>query len=89
MEQPRPYDIVVSRAGHDAGQFFVVTGMQEDRLLLCNGKTRKLANPKCKSPKHVRIVAPGGNKPDSDGEIRQSIALAAGTAAAKEERLHA
>ncbi len=87
MERPVPYDIVVSRAGHDAGKFFMVVGSREERLLLCDGKNRRLKNPKCKSPKHVRIALAAAQKPASDKEIRGTLALAAEQAAAKEARL--
>lgn len=87
MERPVPYDIVISRAGHDAGKLFMVVGSRQERLLLCDGKNRRLTNPKSKSPKHVRIARAGGNKPESDKDIRQTIALVAENAAAKEGRL--
>ena len=87
MERPAPYDIVVSRAGHDAGRLYMVTGTAGERLLLCDGKTRRLKKPKCKSPKHVRIAAAGTEPPASDRKLRETIALTAAEAAAKEVRL--
>lgn len=87
MRTPAPYDVVVSLAGHDAGTLYVVTGTQGERLLLCDGRLRKLENPKGKSPKHVRIVARGGSAPAADNEIRQTLAQAAASAAAKEGKL--
>ena len=87
MERPVPYDIVVSLAGHDAGRLYMVTGATEERLFLCDGKTRRMANPKCKSPRHVRIAAAGSEAPASDRKIRETIALTAAEAAAKEVRL--
>lgn len=87
MERPAPYDIVVSRAGHDAGKSYMVTGADGERLMLCDGKTRRMENPKSKSPKHVRIAARRTEKPASDKEIRKTLALAASNAALKEETL--
>lgn len=87
MREPAPYDLVVSTAGHDKGKFFLVTGVQNGRVLLCDGKNRRMANPKGKSPKHVRVVRAGAPAPASDREIRKTIALAAQNAAAKEEVL--
>ncbi len=87
MRDPAPYDLVISKAGHDKGKLFVVTGTQEGKLLLCDGKNRRLANPKGKSPKHVRVVRMGSETPASDKDIRKTIALAASEAAAKEEML--
>ena len=87
MLDPAPYDVIVSRAGHDRGRFQMVVGVREDgRLLLCDGKNRRLVNPKCKSPKHVRVAVRGSDRPASDREIRTTLALAAQNAAAKEEK---
>ena len=46
--------IVRSISGHDKGQLMVVVGVDDlGRLLLANGKTRKLEAPKKKRKKHV------------------------------------
>ncbi len=84
MRTPAAYDIVLSLAGHDKGRLYVVTGRQGERLLLCDGRLRKLNDPKAKSPKHVRFVAEGGAPPATDRDIRQTLAHTAETAAAKE-----
>ena len=85
--QPEAYDVVVSLAGHDRGKLFMVIGASGERLLLSDGKNRRMENPKCKSPKHVRIVAQGGKAPATDREIRQTLAQAAREAEAKEGEL--
>ena len=88
MKRPKPYDIVVSLAGHDRGKLFMVTAIAGERLLLCDGRNRKLEDPKCKSPKHVRLVAERSDAPATDKEIRQTLAQAAlEMAAAKEGKL--
>ena len=88
MRTPKPYDIVASLAGHDKGKLFMVTGAAGERLLLCDGRNRRQENPKCKSPKHVRLVAQGDTPPATDKEIRQTLAQAAQEeAAAKEGKL--
>ena len=87
MKQPKPYDIVMSLAGHDGGKLFMVTGATGERLFLCDGRNRRLENPKCKSPKHVRLVADGETPPATDKEIRQTLAQTAQAAAAKEGKL--
>ena len=46
--------VVVSSAGHDKGELLVIAGFDEDRILVCNGKDRKLNKPKAKNPKHLR-----------------------------------
>ena len=49
-------DVVVSLRGHDQGEWFYVIGLQEDFLLLANGKNRTLEAPKRKKQKHVEKV---------------------------------
>ena len=86
MKQPGLKDIVISHAGHDGGKLFAVIGIKGERLLLCDGKNRRLETPKCKSPKHVRLVETGTACIETDKEIRKTLALAAERiAAAKEE----
>ena len=86
MPDPTTNDVVVSLAGHDRGQLFLVIGTEAGgRLLLCNGRTRRLASPKCKSPRHVRVVSRAAETPGTDKAIRTTLALAAQNAAAKEE----
>ena len=87
MRSPEPYDIVMSLAGHDGGKLFMVTGKAGQRLLLADGRNRKLENPKTKSPKHVRLVAAGDAAPATDNDIRKTLALAAERTAAKEGEL--
>ena len=88
MKNPGLNDIVRSRAGHDAGKLFVVTGAEGERLLLCDGKNRRLGNPKRKSPKHVQLVRQGETAPATDREIRATLALAAEQPAAEKEEKH-
>ena len=45
--------IVISTAGHDKGDLLVVAGFDKNRVLVCNGKQRKLERPKLKNPKHL------------------------------------
>lgn len=49
-------NIVKSTAGRDAGKFFFVLETQGDFLLLADGKTRRVENPKRKRVKHVALV---------------------------------
>lgn len=46
-------DIVISTAGRDCGQMFLVWDLQGDDVLLVNGKLRKINSPKKKNVKHV------------------------------------
>lgn len=46
---------VVSTQGHDRGRAFLVVAVPDEKyVLLADGDTRKLANPKKKQLKHVR-----------------------------------
>ncbi len=84
MNSPAPCDVVVSLAGHDRGKLYQVVGVREERLLLCDGRNRRLENPKRKSPRHVSVAVKSASAPATDREIRRTISLAA-NAAAKEE----
>ena len=49
-------DIVKSIAGRDKGKLFFVLDTDGEFLLLADGKTRKLENPKRKKRKHTAFV---------------------------------
>ncbi len=49
-------DVVVSKAGHDSGEWFYVIGEDREYLILANGKDRPLDKPKRKKRKHVEKV---------------------------------
>ena len=49
-------DVVVSTAGHDAGELFYVIRAKHPYLYLANGKDRTLEKPKRKKCKHVDKV---------------------------------
>ncbi len=48
--------VVRSTAGHDKDDIFCVVGVQENFLLLADGKTRKVGKPKRKKKIHVDII---------------------------------
>lgn len=48
--------IVRSCAGHDKGMFMVITAVEGDFAMVCDGKARKLAKPKRKRIKHLRFT---------------------------------
>ena len=54
--------IVRSIAGHDKNELFCVVGERaaDGRLLLANGKQRKVARPKPKQPGHVQTLDRSG-----------------------------
>ena len=45
--------IVRSLSGHDSGQLFCVMDTDGERLLLADGKRRRVSSPKRKNVKHV------------------------------------
>lgn len=45
--------IVCSVSGHDKGLYMVVVGITPDGVSVCNGKQRRLQNPKLKNVKHL------------------------------------
>ena len=46
--------IVLCTAGHDKGRFYTVVKWQGDRVLIADGKARKLETPKAKNPAHLQ-----------------------------------
>lgn len=48
--------VVKSIAGRDKDRIQVVLGCQADRVLLADGKVRKLANPKAKNIRHLQVT---------------------------------
>ena len=49
--------VVISSAGHDKGRFMLVVGADGDRILVADGKERKLEHPKKKNIRHVRATS--------------------------------
>ena len=50
-------NIVRSDAGRDKGKLFVVLAVEGEFLLLADGKSRKVENPKRKKRRHVLFVS--------------------------------
>ncbi|HEZ7989351.1 MAG TPA: KOW domain-containing RNA-binding protein [Ruminococcus sp.] len=48
--------VVAAEAGRDCGGFFVVTDIDENRVYIADGKSRKLKCPKAKNIKHIRLT---------------------------------
>ncbi len=48
--------VVKSIAGRDAGRFLVVVSCETDRILVADGKVRKLTNPKPKNIRHLQTT---------------------------------
>ena len=48
--------VVLSLRGHDKGELLVVKDIANGKVLLCDGKSRKLEKPKAKNVKHVALT---------------------------------
>ena len=46
--------VVISSAGHDKGRLMLVVGADGGKILVADGKERKLATPKRKNIKHIQ-----------------------------------
>lgn len=47
---------VISKAGHDKGNLYVVAAQEEGYVFLCDGKTKIPEKPKKKKLKHIQPV---------------------------------
>lgn len=45
-----------SKAGHDAGRVYVITGADNAYVYLVDGKIRMLDRPKKKKKKHIQVI---------------------------------
>ena len=70
-------DVVVSLKGHDSGRLYVVISVEEDFLLLCDGKRKLLSNPKKKKKKHLKETGESVNlsshTPLYDAHIKKAL----------------
>lgn len=48
--------VVVSTQGHDRGQFYIVVGVSEKGIAVCDGKFKFLKKPKIKNPAHLELT---------------------------------
>jgi ribosomal protein L14E/L6E/L27E len=48
--------VVKAEAGRDGGRYFAVVDSDEKYCLIADGKSRKLAHPKRKNIKHIRVT---------------------------------
>ncbi len=49
-------DLVVSTAGRDKGDYFLVLSVENGVALIVNGKSRKVKTPKSKNVKHLKVL---------------------------------
>ncbi len=48
--------VVIADAGRDSGSYFIVLDCEDKYCFIADGKTRKLAKPKRKNIKHIRLT---------------------------------
>ena len=48
--------VMKSTAGHDKGDLVVIAGFENEKVMVCDGKHRRLDKPKCKNPKHLQAT---------------------------------
>ena len=68
--------LALAAAGHDRGTLYLVLREEGDRVLLADGKLRKLDRPKKKNRKHV-IFLPEGLTEAVSGKLRSPLTDAA------------
>lgn len=52
----REGQVVLSLRGHDKGELFAVKEIANGKVLICDGKSRKLEKPKAKNVRHVALT---------------------------------
>ena len=76
-------NIIRSDAGRDKGKLFVVLAVEGEYLLLADGKTRRVEDPKRKKRRHVLFVAAEetrvsekikNNEKITNSELRRTLA---------------
>lgn len=67
--------IVKSLKGHDKGDLLMIADFDEKRVLLADGKQRKLAKPKSKNLKHIEPtkLEVDINAVDTDRKLRKTL----------------
>lgn len=72
-QPPEVGTVVLSRAGRDAGRYFVVVGRVDAQyVLIADGDLRKLQNPKKKKLKHLDV------KPVTLPSVREKLTRGSG-----------
>ncbi len=67
-------DIVVSRAGHDTGKTFVVVAqVGGDFVLIADGQSRTVEDPKLKRKRHLRVVGQSDVNNPTNATLKKRI----------------
>lgn len=66
--------VVTAKAGRDKGGYFVVTGiLEKGRVLICDGKRRKVQHPKEKNIIHLQATNSVAPTISTNREIRKYL----------------
>lgn len=66
--------IVRAKAGRDKGGYFVVTDIcDEKRVMICDGKRRKVTSPKCKNIIHLEPTSVVLNEFTTNRQIKNYL----------------
>lgn len=69
--------VVLSRKGRDKNRLMCVVEVNRNGVYVCDGKERKLVNPKLKNPKHIVFTGMelSENQMHSDKSVRKALNL--------------
>lgn len=56
MERMETGMFAKARAGHDAGRFYVIIGIDREYVYLADGRLKTVEKPKKKKVKHVQVI---------------------------------
>jgi len=65
--------VVRSLRGHDKGLFYLIVRIDGNRVMVADGKYRKLDTPKAKNPLHIAPTAKVFSVPDTDNKLRELL----------------
>ena len=78
-------NFAASLAGHDKNQIYIIIREDDEYVYLCDGRLKKVSNPKRKNKKHIQIIKKGtdteltqrllNNEVVRDEEIKRTIKL--------------
>ncbi len=62
-------NLAQSLAGHDKNHIYIIIREDDEYVYLCDGRLKKLENPKRKNKKHIQIIKKG-----TDAELAARLA---------------
>ena len=65
--------VVISKAGHDKGQYMVVDKVLDGYAYVCDGKQRPTEKPKFKNLKHLCLTSRVVEMPQTNKQLRKLL----------------